>query len=138
MLDLMLVSAMMFGGADLDKTPPALETKLEGSWKVVMVVDRGTVKPGDGVAVEVRGDKVTTTFQNKKLDAMTIQVKPGTPGSGDQIDATMAFDKSKTVAGIFVLEGDNLLVCFGENARPTQFRTDRNDHIVYFLQRMGK
>jgi uncharacterized protein (TIGR03067 family) len=135
-----LAAATSAVGGEATKADTA---RLQGSWTVVLMEEKGNKAPDEllqGMAVEIKGDKITVTEKGKrvvefgyKLDATK---KPAT------IDLTYLSgeEKGQVELGIYQFEGDTVKFCTTEKgkARPTAFGTSKEDDRTLVVIRRKK
>jgi len=117
--------------------------KLEGTWQVVRGEDNGQESPPEAI----RKLKLSFVFTGNKVAVKVDGVAQGG-------DTTYQLDPSKKPREldmlvkdravkrcIYSLDGDELKLCFPvkeETARPTEFRTQKEDgRVLYTLKRTG-
>jgi len=106
--------------------------RLEGKWRRVSAHANGeksvaaaflTIKGDTWEETELDGKIGTGTYKLVDLDASPKQIdsieEKDVPGRND-----------KTLNGIFMLDGDSLIMCFGAVTRPEGFSTERGDGCI--------
>jgi uncharacterized protein (TIGR03067 family)/prepilin-type processing-associated H-X9-DG protein len=121
-------------GGDKDKDD---KQKLQGVWRVLSLEVGGKLAPAKEIApakLIFVGDRLVVSADTAGGEAtfrLGFDKQPG------QIDLTTMPDK-KSVIGIYRLEGDKLLLCFGEpdkGKRPTEFKSEEPRDVLMVLER---
>jgi uncharacterized protein (TIGR03067 family) len=97
--------------------------KLQGNWKLITLVQNGksaeVSKSIQGTVLTIRGERIT---QNTSTKVMQLKLQGGSPR---QIDFKVVEGESKgeTQLGIYILEGNLLMICQQKETRPTAFES---------------
>ena len=115
-----------------EEASKAMLKRLEGKWRRVSAHANGeksvaaaflTIKGDTWEETELDGKIGTGTYKLVDLDASPKQIdsieEKDVPGRND-----------KTLNGIFMLDGDSLIMCFGAVTRPEGFSTERGDGCI--------
>ena len=117
-----------------EEATKAMLKRLEGTWELVSVHANGERTPTAVVFVRIKGDKWEfTTREGKVIDTSTVKLVDldASPKRIDSIeDKDVPGRNDRTLNGIFMLDGDSLIVCFGAVARPKGFFTERGDGCI--------
>lgn len=111
----------------------AMQERLQGSWKCVSMQFNG-VKTEPDLIHTIKGDtwesKVdgrvaqSGTFKLVDLDASPKQIDSLTTSADAEV---VGERKGKTNRGIFMLDGDTLIMCVHDDERPKSFITQTDD-----------
>jgi RNA polymerase sigma factor (sigma-70 family) len=117
-----------------DEATKAMLKQLEGTWELVAAHANGEKSPTPAVFVTIKGDAwESTTRDGKVVDTCTVKLVD-LDASPKQINSIKNVDipgrNNQTLEGIFMLDGDSLIMCFNAVARPERFFTDRGDGCV--------
>ncbi len=137
--------------AEQGEKQPAATTdaeKLQGTWEVVELVVKGDkVLPNDQAkgAVVFKGDRfrfVVTPIGKDNITRTSATFKLDSVKSPRTIDATPTegANKGKVTLGIYVLDGDDLKLCLGNERvadRPTAFKGE-GEFVLFKLKRSKK
>jgi uncharacterized protein (TIGR03067 family) len=115
-----------------EEATKAMLKRLEGKWRRVFAHANGekseaaaflTIKGDTWWDTNLDGKVITGTYKLVDLDASPKRI--------DSIeDKDVPGRNDKTLNGIFMLEGDSLIMCFGAVARPKGFFTERGDGCI--------
>jgi RNA polymerase sigma factor (sigma-70 family) len=112
----------------------AMLKRLEGTWELVSGHAMGERSPTAVVFHRIKGDTWEgTTREGKVIETGTYKLVDldASPKRIDSIeDKDVPGRNDKTLNGIFMLDGDSLIMCFGAVARPKGFLTERGDGCV--------
>jgi uncharacterized protein (TIGR03067 family) len=104
---------------------------LQGKWRAIEATSNGEPPPNGML------ERLTLVFSGDTVSIM------GAPPTGFRLDATakpahIDFLNSHNQVGIYILEGDTLKLCTGENGdRPSVFSTKKfTDHTYMLLKRV--
>ena len=133
----LFISCLAVGAAKDDEAKKALDA-LQGTWKVVSMVENGLPVTGDKVG------KLTMTFKDNEV-TLSENEKPG-PTAKVKLDplqkpAEIDFDaKGRTEFGIYELEGDNLKLCMGgfNGVRPRTFESPKESQVGFMVLKRDK
>jgi RNA polymerase sigma factor (sigma-70 family) len=114
-----------------EEATKAMQKRLEGTWEYVSLHANGEKSPTPAVFLTIKGDTwESTTREGKVIDTCAVKLVD-LDASPKQIDSIEDKDvpgrNDRTLNGIFMLDGDSLIVCFGVIARPERFFTERGD-----------
>ena len=90
-------------------------------------------KSETAAVLTVKGDSWETKLDGKVIETGTYKLVDlgANPKQIDSIeDKDVPGRNDKTLNGIFMLEGDSLIMCFGAVARPKGFFTERGDGCI--------
>jgi uncharacterized protein (TIGR03067 family) len=127
---LILVSfGFLMGPTGFGQDAQGDKEKIQGTWKIVSFEARGKTKllPPDALKnskIVFTADKMTFHF-GKEITEVGFKLDPGKkPKTIDMID--MKEKDVKPVPGIYLLEGDDIKLCWDANceSRPTEFTKD--------------
>ncbi|QDV28668.1 hypothetical protein Spb1_05330 [Planctopirus ephydatiae] len=111
--------------------------KLQGTWKVVSSEDSGQKAPDEAIKnlkMVITKEKITYKFDNKTME-WSYKLDP--TKEPRWIDIKMGGDR--TTLGIYVLDEDNLKICFPEQSteRSTAFESKPNsvNDVLIILKR---
>jgi uncharacterized protein (TIGR03067 family) len=114
-----------------EEATKAMLKRLEGTWELVSVHANGERSPTAVVFVRIKGDTwESTTREGKVIGTDTVKLVDlgANPRQFDLIgDKDIPGRNDRTLNGIFMLDGDSLIVSFGAVARPKGFFTERGD-----------
>jgi len=115
-----------YGGAK-EVVVKAMQKRLEGSWQCVSTHANGGKDVSD-VIHTIKGDEWDNTLGLRVVNRGTYKLV-NLNTSPKQIDYVYEAGelKGKTLKGIFMLDGDSLIVAFGADARPKVFFTEKGD-----------
>jgi uncharacterized protein (TIGR03067 family) len=84
--------------------------KLQGVWRATEFIDGGKKTPAEGVSIEFKGDKITTTVRGQWSVSGTYAID--SEKAPATMDMTFENDGRKaTVPAIYELRGDELKLC---------------------------
>jgi uncharacterized protein (TIGR03067 family) len=133
-----LVCTGALGGGDAARKE---QERLQGTWKVLKMVDSGRPGPADEVQktrLVVAGDKLTVQMDGKPEELATFTLDPGKKPAA--IDIRPAKGR-ELVKGIYKLEKDQLHICFAKDGkdRPKEFAsTQEARSSLVVLERVKK
>jgi uncharacterized protein (TIGR03067 family) len=118
------------------------EKKLQGTWKIVSVEERGAVRAPADHTVTVKGNAFTLRWKadNGEVVQGNATFRLNEKANPKALDLTyVLFDPQRpvTARAIYQLDGDTLKVCYGGGAageRPTAFNAKRGQ-VLMVLQR---
>jgi uncharacterized protein (TIGR03067 family) len=124
-----------------DKPAPAVKAKtdqdlLQGTWQVVSIEFSGETRDHSDKKYTFRGGRVIED-RPQQLDEGTFKVE--TTKNPKCIDFTLGEFAPRQQLGIYKVDGDRLLICWGNAAdqRPTDFVTDKKAKtFLYRLERV--
>ena len=112
------------------------EAQLKGTWTVISEEDNGKASKVKDATVTIGAGKITVKVKGKKDQESTYKVD--TTKKPKAIDIVVD-DGKKSKLGIYELDGDTLKLCFGEKARPTEFKTSQESPgLLLVLKREKK
>ncbi len=122
---------------------------LQGSWKIVRVVELGEEVKAEFLANSglniIKDDQLEVTGgEGITQERMTIKLSPGqTPSEIDLTSITPAAVKGKTLLGIYELKGDTLTVCLRkfentEDGRPKELKAEKTTRLLVFKREPKK
>ena len=110
-----------------DKAAQEELKKLAGDWNCTASEFGGEKAPEaayKGLTMTIKGDTFKVLADGKVIDEGTVKIDP------TKNPKTLDLDSSKTkqprIRGIYKLDGDKLLICYGaSNERPTEFASKK-------------
>jgi uncharacterized protein (TIGR03067 family) len=111
-----------------------------GTWQVTAIETDGMAGPAEIVeklTLNFKDDKLTFTPGEPRFTQYTFRLDPNTkPASFDMTHADGS-KKGETKKGIYLLEGDRLKICFGnEDDRPKELTAEADsEQVMYTLRR---
>jgi RNA polymerase sigma factor (sigma-70 family) len=116
-----------FDGEVKEVVVKEMQKRLEGSWKCVSTHANGGRDVSD-VIHTIKGDAWDNTLGLRVVNRGTYKLVNlnTTPKQIDYVYEA-GESKGKTLKGIFMLDGDSLIVAFGADARPQVFFTEKGD-----------
>jgi uncharacterized protein (TIGR03067 family) len=139
---LLTIGFVMAAESPKEDTTTKDQERLQGTWKVVAIEVNGKKFAAKEIEKEIgefkwviTADKITWTDAKKNEFLYKLD------GSKEpkQIDLTFPERKTETTEGIYKLDGDNLKICIGKTARPTDFTAKADSrHYLYVLKREKK
>ncbi len=148
-----VVAGLLFGAGIAQDAPKGNEERIQGTWKVIFLESRDSVKTGKKVPEEkIKGLKVVITKDKLvlrngkelerayyKLDKLDATKKP------KWIDFTFVGQDpqnktyEKPVLGIYEWDGDDLKLCIGDPSptpkRPADFEVSKLGIVLMVLKR---
>jgi uncharacterized protein (TIGR03067 family) len=126
---LLIGCALSLGAAKGEDDPTKALERLRGTWEIVKA--EGMVE-----ARRMIIDQDTATMEFDKDDAKKAKYKADPSAKPPRIDITY---ETKTMQGIYELDGDNLKLCLGDpdGERPTEFKAAKGRHLIT-LKRVKK
>jgi uncharacterized protein (TIGR03067 family) len=129
MRNLMFLAVGLLLAADAHQQGEAAKDKekLQGTWQVVSLEAEGEKGPAE-VAKALKyiftGDKLAIQpAEPGSSSEFTYQVDPTRKPKVIDMKVENGPDKGNTDFGIYLLDGDNLKICFGGKERPTAFES---------------
>jgi uncharacterized protein (TIGR03067 family) len=111
----------------------AMRERLQGTWKCVSVHINGERSVPD-VIHTIKGDRWESKRDGRVIESGTFKLVDldASPKQIDQVEVVVADQGlgKKTFKGIFMLDGDSLILCLSPDARPTGFFTERGDACI--------
>jgi len=111
----------------------AMQERLQGTWKCVSVHMNGEKSVSD-VIHTIKGDRWESKLDGRVIESGTFKLVDldASPKQIDQVEVVVADERlgKKTFKGIFMLDGDSLIMCFSPDARPKGFFTERGDACI--------
>ncbi|MBM3993714.1 MAG: TIGR03067 domain-containing protein [Planctomycetes bacterium] len=109
--------------------PPSDLDRMQGTWVVVTLIEKGKAVPADETAIlEIVIDKNTFTAFEKGKMVVKYEIKLDATKTPKHIDFTalVGDDKGKTEPGIYAIEKDQIRFCLDDDkkGRPTKFEGD--------------
>jgi uncharacterized protein (TIGR03067 family) len=121
--------------------PQRDKARLQGTWKMDSYIDEGKPDPQFAGAVQTfTGDKYVVKVGEKTIRQGAFKIDASkTPKHIDLLPAAGPY-KGKTLAGIYVLDGDRLHTCFPEPGQPRPAKFDSaagsgNSEVKYTRQK---
>ncbi len=140
--ELILLTATSFVAAEPPKQDAVKKdlNEIFGTWQVTALEADGMASPAeivDKMKLIFKGDKLTFTPGEPGFKQYTFKLDPNTePASFDMTHADGP-KKGETKKGIYLLEGDRLKICFGnEDDRPKELMAKaESEQVMYTLFR---
>ena len=151
---LLAASLAFAAGCQKSATPPEDATNIQGKWKPVSVKAFGKEVPTEKLEqgrLVVEGDKLSFMTGDRHEESFSFTLDPSK--NPKEIDMTALDREGQPVVrretsndpgtkdvrkGIYSLEGDNLKICFPDDAkspRPTSIDNPAGEDVVITLQR---
>jgi RNA polymerase sigma factor (sigma-70 family) len=115
-----------------EEATKAMLKRLEGKWRRVSAHANGE-KSEAAAFLTIKGDTWEETELDGKIETGTYKLVD-LDASPKQIDSIEDKDvpgrNDRTLNGIFMLDGDSLIMCFGAVTRPEGFFTERGDGCI--------
>ncbi len=137
-----MIGLVMAAEPPKEDTTKKDQERLQGTWKVVAIEVNGKKIAAKEIEKEIGefkwviiADKITWTDKRKNEFLCKLD------GSKEpkQIDLTFPERKTETTEGVYQLDGDDLKICIGKTARPTDFTAKAGSrHYLYVLKREKK
>jgi uncharacterized protein (TIGR03067 family) len=132
-----LAAATAAAGGDAKKD----SERLQGSWAVVRMEEKGSSAPEDllkELAVEIKGDRLLVTNQGKPLLEFRYTLDPTKKPRAIDLTHLSGEEKGKTELAIYEVAGDTARFCVGDRERPRDFGTAKDDDRTLFVIRRKK
>ncbi len=114
-------------------------TKLQGTWALVSLIDKGRAEPDKLVQtlkLIIDGDKYTYDIGGKMFNA-TFKLDAAAKPLAIDVKFDSGPAKDRVMKAIYVIEGDTLKIC-GADKRPTEFESTKESGTILFTFKREK
>lgn len=121
----LLLGCLLFASINSEGAEPKTDLdQIQGGWQGTKLEIGGKSPPAEVVErgkYVFKGNAITMFEGDKIVGKVTFTLDPAKAPKAIDITATEDPQKGKTMLGIYRLEGDTLILCFGTEQRPTEF-----------------
>lgn len=106
-----------------DDNAKKLEKKLQGTWTMTSLIERGNQTDADNIVASFEGNKVTVRDREQPIGTFQFTINASKKPAQIDFKHLEGDNKDKVDVGIFRVEGDTLTVCINNQGdeRPTAF-----------------
>jgi uncharacterized protein (TIGR03067 family) len=125
------------------KTSPSKATGLQGAWVVVSMQYQGKGVPGEffkNNKLVIGPTKIVTRKGGQVVSEATYKIYPARKPAMIEMKPIKGPKKGRTIAGIYLLEGDNLKICAPDvsGKAPKEFATAADADLILMGLRREK
>ena len=133
----MVVSAILVAGFSPGAGGKTDKQRLQGAWRVTsseLDEEKGPAEATERLTYTFKGDTLTIAPAEPGSNSeFTVALDPAKKPKTIDMKITKGPGKGKTLLGIYKVEEDGLLICFGEKPRPIEFASKAKSSVALVL-----